>query len=335
MKEIRLNKNLSYRTFPHRCEPGALDFRISKFSLDDGELVEPEQDKFIDLHEYEGWENLTLILEVRIPDGLLGKVFPEYDNIPGMLVVAAHCRTTYLRDRIVLENAPISSGTYRKEVNIEAGNVADSIDFRPFLIRTIDAENPVPGNYATDGGVFVSDGAEWYVDIEDEDSGDDNVLEVHKRKFSDEDEKSRFPSEEQLYFLDLEGDPDKPVLWFNEDHVRVTELMWQGESQYERLTEDLVWNQVLTPVWTRLVTIASMEYDPDTEEWSREWQAAVFEQIYEHLYDEDYSPEKTAEYLQQHLKEGTTLATRRIEDGVQTLLDPADDYTKHIQTLNE
>lgn len=335
MKEIRLNGGLSYRTYPHKCEPGALDFKIAEFSLDGGEPVEPERDGLVDLQEYPGWSVLKIKLEIRVPDGLLGKVFPEYDDIPGMLFVAAHCRATYSRERYVLSEAPIGSGTYSKEVEIRSEDVRHSITFRPFLIRDKDATGFQFENYAADAGVFVADGDEWYLDISAREDGDDHVLDVRKRKFSKEEDDSRFPPEERMYFLDLEADPTKPVLWLNEDHHRVTELMWNGESQYDRLTEELIWDQVMTPVWTRLLTVAASEYDTDSDEWTREWHEAVFEQMHEYIYEDDFTPEKTAEQLQSDLQDGVIKATKHIEDAVQAFLDPATHYTKHIQTYSE
>lgn len=335
VREIRLNKGLTYRTYPHRCEQGALEFKIAEFALDGGDPVEPEGENRLDLHEYENWETLSLKLEITVPDGLLGKVFPELGEIPGRLIVATHCRSTYLRERIIVKDDPIQSGTFSKEVSIEAEDVTGTLHLRPFLIRSEPSDVEVSGDYATDPGVFVADDAKWTIDLEDEDHGTDNNLEVRKRPFSEEDENSRFPPEDRLYYLDLESDPSDPIVWINEDHTRVAGLMEVNEGdQYERLTSDLIWNQVMTPVWTRLVTIAGMEYDSESDEWTPEWQAAVFEDIHAELY-EDTSPEKAAERLQEDLHEATIDATKRIEDAVQELLDPATQYTKHIQTLND
>lgn len=333
VREIRLNKDLSYRTFPYRCEPDSLEFRIDQFAVDDGSFTEPEQPHYLDLDEYRGWDTLHLRLEIRIPDGLLGKVFPEFDDIPGMLVVAAHCRTTYLREGIVVEDEPIRSGTYTRDVELSSDSVAGSLDLRPLLVRTTDTD--VGDEYATEAGVFVADGPRGRVDFEDDDAGDESLLEVRPRTFSEEDDDSRFPPEDRLHYLDLESDPGRPIVWVNDDHTQVASLMaGDGGSQYDRLTRDLVWNQVMSPVWTRLVTVAAIEYDADTDEWDPEWQAAVFEDLHNELYD-DLTPEKAAERLQEDLTKAPVDATRRVEDAVQSVLDPATCYTKHIQGLTD
>ncbi|SFR53321.1 hypothetical protein SAMN04487947_2019 [Halogeometricum rufum] len=338
MKEIRLNKSLSYRTYPHKCEPGSLDFAVIGYSLNGESSSEPETEQLVDVTEYEGWDTLKLELEVTIPEGLLGKVFPEFGKIPGMLVVAAHCRSTYLRERFVLARDPISSGTYSGTWEFDAQDVTGSLDLRPVLVRTTDRRDSTDSvNYATDAGVFVADGPEWRVEISDDEGEGEDLFEIRAKEFSDEHESnpdSRFPPADHMYYLDLESDAERPVLWLNEDHERVLPLLRDPEGRYEKLTSELAWNQVMTPVWTRLVTIAAKEYDPDEEEWLYEWQGAVFDELNDELY-EDHTPEKAAERLQEDLSDSVEQATKRIDDSVQALLEPAKYYTKHVQTLSE
>lgn len=335
MREIRLNKSLSYRTYPHKCEPGSLDFEVTGYSLNGKSKNEPESEELVNVTEYEGWETLTLELEVTVPEGLLGKVFPEFGEIPGMLVITAHCRDTYLRERFVLGRDPISSGTYSGTWEFNARYVTGSMDLRPILVRTTDTKRSM--DYATDAGVFVADGPEWRIEISDDDGEGEDLFEIRAKEFSNEhesDPNTRFPLEDRMYYLDLESDAERPVLWLNEDHERVVPLLKDPEGQYEKLTSDLAWNQVMTPVWTRLVIIAASQYDPEDEAWSLEWQGAVFDELHDELY-EDHTPEKAAERLQEDLSESVELATKRIDDGVQALLEPAEYYTKHVQTLSE
>ncbi|WP_233512007.1 hypothetical protein [Haloferax sp. Atlit-12N] len=335
MKQIQLNKGLSYRTYPHRCEPGSLEFSVTEYSINGKSSSEPDVDQLVDIKEYEGWDTLTLEIEVTIPEGLLGKVFPEFGKIPGMLVVTAHCRETYLRERFVLARDPISSGTYEGTWEFDSKDVKGSVDLRPILIRTTDTSQSM--NYATDAGVFVADGPEWRIDISDTSREDQGLLDVRSKSFEEvheADDDTRFPSSDRFYYLDLEGDPDVPVLWLNEDHEKVTTVIQDAESEHEKVVSDLVWNQVMTPVWTRLVTVAATEYDPDEDDWAPEWQGAVFDELHDELYP-DHTPEKTAERLQEDLSESVVLATKKIEGAVQELLEPADYYTKHIQNLAE
>ncbi|MFD1513451.1 hypothetical protein [Halomarina rubra] len=335
MKEIRLNKSMSYRTYPHRCEPGSLDFTVREYSLNGESTSEVDGDRLIDVTEYEGWETLSLELEVTIPEGLLGKVFPEFGEIPGMLAVTVHCRDTYLRDRLVLRRDPISSGTYSKTWEFNAQEVTGSIDLRPLLLRTTDAEDS--GAYATDAGVFVADGERWRVELNDDSGEGEDLFDIRGTEFSSKRESnpaSRFPAKDRLYYLDLESDAEIPVLWLNEDHEEVVPLLQSPEGQYEKLTSELAWNQVMTPVWTRLITIAATQYDSDDEEWPLDWQGAVFDKLHDAFY-EDHSPEKAAERLQEELSESIEIATKRIDDAVQALLDPAEYYTKHVRTLSD
>ena len=337
MRQIRLNKGLSYRTFPHRCELGSLDFSIIEYSLDGQSSSEPEAEQFIDVREYDGWDTLTLEVEVTIPEGLLGKVFPEFGEIPGMLVLSAHCRETYLRDRFVLARDPISSGTYTGTWEFDGRDVTGSLDLRPLLVRTTDTSSPM--DYATEAGLFVADGHQWRIELSDNEEGDEGLLDIRSKRFSEEhesDAETRFPPADRMYYLDLELDPESPVLWLNEDHEEVVSLFSGPEGNYETLTSDLAWNQVMTPVWTRLVTIAATEYDADEDEWLPEWQGAIFDELQsEGLLYEDHTPEKAAERLNEDLSDSVVQATKRIEDAVQGRLELAKYYTKHSQQLGD
>lgn len=336
MRRIRLNKRLSYRTFPHRCELGALDFQITEYTLNGQSSSEPESEQYVDLTEYDGWDTLTLEVEVTIPEGLLGKVFPEFGKIPGMLVLSAHCRETYLRERFLLARDPISSGTYTGTWEFDAGDVAGSLDLRPILVRTTDINESM--DYASDAGIFVADGQEWQIEVSD-DEGDEGLLDIRTKQFSEEHEsgvETRFPPEDRMYYLDLELDSESPVLWLNEDQEDVVSLFRNPESNYEKLTSGLAWSQVMTPVWTRLVTIAATEYDAEEDEWIHEWQGAIFDELQgEGLLYEDHTPEKAAERLQEDLSESVVQATKRIEDAVQARLEPAKHYAKHRNGLTD
>lgn len=105
--ELRLNRSLTHDAFPHTCRPDDLAFEVVKYSLDGREPVEPETDGVVDLEDYEGWTNASLTVQVDVSEETLQAVFPEDSDYPGKIVVAGHCRATYLRDRTILASAPL------------------------------------------------------------------------------------------------------------------------------------------------------------------------------------------------------------------------------------
>lgn len=337
-QKLRLNRSQSYGAFPHRCKPGGLEFEVVEYSLDGESPVEPDSANVVDLKDYEGWDTASLTVRAEVSEVVLQEVFPEDTDFPGRIVVAGHCRATYLRDRTVIASQPIDGGPYLTEVELNVDGVGGVVELRPYLVRASDRESI--DDYGVNEGVLLADGNEWTVEVTEDHAGGDDVLKVDRTSFADKhktDEDTRFPPEEELYYLDLERDNANPLLWFNEDYREIINLVWAGESDYDKLTRGLVWDHVLSGVWARMITIAAIEFDAEDSEWTPEWHAGVFEVASQYLYpDEDPSPRKAAQFLRAELEEGGHVsATKRIETAVQEILDPASGFTDHIDRLGE
>lgn len=351
---LRLNRPLKYDTFPHKCALGELDFWIEEFAIDDDDAIEPENDRIIDLEEYSGWSEIEFTLTVEVPKSLLTEVFPTDDedgdstgSFPGDILVAGRCIDTYTRaGKVLNRGSPVTKGQVSGTLKVESENVAGTLSLYPYLLRSeplTDADVNTFGldsahDYATKRGTILSDGLKCTIKINDEVPGRDDVLLTERTSFEEEneDEDSPFPPANRMYYLDLKRDPDNPVLYFNEDHSRIVDMLWNGDGQYDELTEDLVWDHVMSSVWSRMVQVAAKEYDPEADTWTPEWQPAVFEMLSEHLYpDEDRSPQKAAEFLQDTLNEDTMTATERIEDAVQGLLEPARQFENHASRVGD
>lgn len=352
----RLNRPLRYETFPHRCELGELEFEITEFSVNDDDAVQPDDPRELELNEYEGWSEAELTLTVDIPDELLSEVFPEaaeregdgsIESCPGNVVVAGHCVETYTRGGEILnDGGEVGHGPVSNTFTLSEENVAGVLELRPYLVRsrpltTADADRlglSETHDYATDVGAILSDGPKCIVEIEEDKPGSDDVLLVERISFEEENESddSPFPPADRMYYLDLKRDPDQPVLYFNEDHEQIVDIVWNGDGRYDELTADLVWDHVMSSVWTRMVQIAAEEFDPESRTWTPEWQPAVFEMLNEHLYtEEDTSPDKAAEFLKRELQEDRLSATERIEQAVQGLLDPGQQFDNHVSRIGK
>lgn len=336
--ELRLNRSLTHEAFPHVCRPDQLDFEVVEYSIDGEKPVGPDVDGVVDLKDFEGWTEASLKVKVDVSEDVLNDVFPESSDFPGRIVVAGHCQATYLRDRTILSSRPIHAGSHSDEVELNVTAVGGTVKLHPYLIRATDRD-PIE-NYGVNEGVMLADGREWTVEVTEDDAGGDQMLEVDRTSFAakhEENEETRFPPEDQMFYLDLERDSENPVLWFNEDHREIVNLIWAGESDYDKLTEDLVWNQALSGVWTRMLTIAAVEFNAEESEWNPEWHAGVFDVAAPHLYpDQDISPRKAAQFLQEEFREGGHMtATRRIERAVQEIIDPASSFTDHIEQLRD
>jgi hypothetical protein len=348
---LRLNRSLTYETFPHRCLLGELEFWIDEFAINGDQTVEPDDDRRIDLTEYPGWSEIEFTLSVEIPPGLLGEVLPEASEedggeaprpYPAHVIVAGHCVETYTRAGTVL-GTDVSTGVVSDTLKINAYNLAGRLSLRPLLLRSEPLDDEIleslgldeSHNYATARGALLSDGSQCRIDIEEEALGSDDVLQVERTSFEQENEEdeSPFPSADRMYYLDLKRDPENPVLYFNEDHEQIVDIVWNGEGTYDELTAELIWDHVMSGVWARMLQIAAEEYNQDSNEWTPEWQPAVFEMMTPHLYDDGTSPEKAAEFLQEQLNESPLTATEQIEHAVQGLLNPAQQLDNHVRRV--
>lgn len=351
---LQLNRSLKYEAFPHHCALGELDFWIEEYAVDGDEAVEPEDDRRLNLTEYQGWSEIEFTLCVSVPNSLLDEVLPEIgqstaadppDKGPANVVIAGHCVSTYTRAGTVLNDGDeVGAETVDDTLTISADNIEDRLVLRPYLLRSEPLKSKTESSlglapshdYATEPGTLLSDGSECRIEITEEDPGSDDVLQVERTSFEreNEDDETPFPPADRMYYLDLKRDPNNPVLYFNEDHDQVVDIVWNGDSNYDDLTAELIWDQVMTPVWTRMAQVAADEYNSDSEEWTPEWQPAVFEMLSEYLYEgEDKSPQKAAESLQEELEESPMAATERIEQAVQGLLNPAEQINNHAKRV--
>lgn len=336
-EDLRVTRPLATSELPYRCERRSLDFTIDEFSLDGTGTVEPDADGQINLEEWDTWSTVDLDLSIEISEDVIERVFApwEYDTPPAELVVAARCRDTYLRERFVIEDDPVLPETHEKTITLEQTRLHDMVTLHAYLIRA-EAIDDAPGNIATEAGLYLADSEPWFIRVDQPEEGTSDLLPTVPESFSKAraEGEERFPPEDRLYYLDFESDRSDPTLWINEDHSLIKTVLDSDSRQYDRKTQELIWNQMLTPAWTRFITVAASEFDAENREWDYDWQAGVFHHIHDLLYD-DSEPLEAAATLNEALSESSYEATRRIEDAVQVLLEPAKYFNDHIESRRD
>lgn len=336
-EDLRVTRPLATSELPYRCERRSLEFTINEFSLDGTGSVEPDADGRINLEEWDTWGEVDLDLSIEVTEDVVERVFApwEYDAPPAELVVAARCRDTYLRERFVIEEEPVLPETHEKTITLEQDRLHDRVELHAYLIRTQDIDD-APGNIATEAGLYLADSEPWFISIDQPEEGTSDLLPTVPKSFSEAraEGEERFPPEDRLYYLDFESDRSDPTLWINEDHSLIKTVLNSDSRQYDRKTQELIWNQMMTPAWTRLIMVAASEFDADSREWDYDWQAGVFHHVHDLLYD-DSEPMEAAATLNEALSESSYEATRRIEDAVQVLLEPAKYFNNHIESRRD
>ena len=336
-EDLRVTRPLATSELPYRCERRSLEFTINEYSLDGTGSVEPDADGRINLEEWDTWGTVDLDLSVEVPKDVVERVFApwEADAPPAELVVAARCRDTYLRERFVIEEDPVLPETHEKTVTLAQDRLYDRVELHAYLIRTDDIDDG-PGNIATEAGLYLADSEPWFISVDQPEEGTSDLLPTPPKSFSEarEEGEERFPPEDRLYYLDFESDRSDPTLWINEDHSLIKTVLNSDSRQYDRKTQEVIWNQMLTPAWTRLIMVAASEFDAESREWDYDWQAGVFHHTHDLLYD-DSEPMEAAATLNEALSESSYEATRRVEDAVQVLLEPAKYFNDHIESRRE
>lgn len=333
-----LGRALKHDAFPHRCRLDTIEFEITEYSIDGQPSVAPDSDYEVDLLDYQGWDEVELAVDISVPEDVLEEVFPESEPYPGRLLVAGHCRATYLRDREFVCDGNVEAKTYTDEISLKVQNVGGDVELRPLLVR--DVPRVETDDYGVSRGTILADGPSWTVRISEDDPGGSESLEVDYTSFTEkneENENTRFPTGDSLYYVDLERDPAQPVLWFNEDHEQVVALLRGGESDLEAATQDTIWTQAITDTWSRMFLVAALEFDAEETEWEPEWQAGIFDRGGQYLFpEEDVSARGAAKRLQEQLEGGGHVdATARIERAVQELLDTANTYETLVEGIVE
>lgn len=334
--EESLGRSLRREAFPHRCHIDTVDFEITEYSLDGQPPTAPTAADTVDLLDYQGWDEVELTIKMSVPEDVLEDVFPESEPYPGRLIVAGHCRATYLRDREVVRDGNVEAKTYSDEISLQVQNVGGDVELHPMLVR--DVPRVETEDYGVSRGVVLADGPSWTVRISEDDPGGTESLEVDYTSFSEkheENDRTRFPTEDSLYYVDLERDPTQPVLWFNEDHDHVVGLLQSGDSDLEVSGQDVVWTQALTDTWNRMLLVAALEFDAEETEWTPEWHAGVFGRAGQHLFpEEDVSARGAAKRLREQLEEGGHVdATARIERAVQEILETSNSYETLVEGI--
>lgn len=329
-KEVQISSPLRRDVLPHRVRHKALEFEVAEFSVDDRDGVPVEDDRIVPLAEYGNWEDVEITVSIDVESEVLDYVFAASEDYPGRVLVTGHCVETYLRDSETVAKPPLGEPPYEADLSLKSNQVAESVKLEPYLVYAGDGREPE--GFASTPGALLADGRSWDVKISEEGDQSNDLLDISKTSFAEKTD-GRFPPESTLYYLDLNYDPDNPILWFNTDHSAVTSMMRESDTEYETATENLVWNDVLANVWTRLVLIAAADYDPEGGSLDREWEEAVMGELSQSLFpDERPSPEKTAERLSEQINGGGVVAaTERIERAVQEFLETAAYFENHVE----
>ena len=320
-------------TLPFSYRDKGIDFDLDSFTVDDGDRttleLNPSQTE-IDLtsavsssesSDEPDWNIITLHGKLRLPEETVQAVFPEDEQAepPAKLYVTIRCHKTIYRDRIVISEAPTTSGEYDVKIEVPKSTVRGTVELRPYLVRTEPHSGEEPNDYADQKNFRVASGTLYYVVVDRADGEEGAAIDGERVRFS---QNAHLPDGNKLYYLDFRNE-SRPKLWINSDHPRIAEVLQsRGSVGAEARMRDVILDQVSYGVWVQLLVRAGSAVDVG-DEVEHEWQEMVLQTFAANLYDISDVSEATRR-LRNDLSDPQTLphVIQRIDSELQEYIDP-------------
>jgi hypothetical protein len=278
--------------------------------------------------ETRDWEELSLKFRLAAEDDMLQRVLPDGSDSgpPADYLLAVRCPDTHYRYgvRVGLDlGADDFAATIK--LTIERDHVRGSIAIIPFLIRNVDADDQKM-SMAVTAGARVASTRSWEVRVDSRPRARTQHLDINFVAFS---EHNRFEAyADRVYFLDADG--EKPMLWLNQDHPRVAQILGaKGTVGIAARTRDVFFDLIANPVWTQLFVRAAASLDEHGET-TFEWQAGVLHEIAPEIYPE-YDAETRLDIIRAHVGDPAQLG--ELIQHVDLVLQAKDGYARHMTSL--
>ena len=318
---------------PFSYRDQGVDFKLNSFAVDDGDSTALELNSArtkIDLASAVSssdsgsepdWETITLNGKLRLPEETIQAVFPRDERAqpPAKLYVTIRCHKTIYRDRIVVSEAPTTSGEYDVTLEVPKNTVRGTVELRPYLVRTESRPGESSNEYADQKNFRVASGTLYYIVVDGSQDEERAAIDGEQVRFS---QHAHLPGGNKLYYLDFRNE-SHPKLWINSDHPRITGVLQSGGSVgAEARMRDVILDQVSYGVWIQLLVRAGSVVDVEGDV-EHEWQEMVLQTFARNLYDTSNVSEATRR-LGEDLSDPKTLphVIQRVDSELQEYIDP-------------
>lgn len=318
----RRSQRLRRNSLPFRYADDDLQFEIESYEVDDGNRREVDLsagERSLNLSEVSEWDEIVLHGRIGIPNEVVECVFPETerDQPPARLYVALQCHDTIYRTRSFEEADPTPGEEYNPEITLTRHNLRGEVILKPYLIRR--TEGPTGTPYAATPNTRVAGASPFYTYVDAFAADDLGLMEGEETTFAGTD---HLPNEERLYYLDFRNE-ERPKLWLNADHPRVTDVLAaEGSVGAEPRFRDVILDQIQYAVWTQLIFRAAAAIDPDGKV-RYEWQRTVIDSFAPEMYDANDTTEAALALRRDvHATDRIDSLAGRIDGAVQEYVDP-------------
>ncbi|MFW6023463.1 MAG: hypothetical protein ACOC9O_01845 [Myxococcota bacterium] len=278
------------------------------------------------------WKALTLDIELRIGEDVLGRTLPPGDRPHGAAAwVLVRCEDTRLRHAVSLGVPSPRALPLCGRVRLERDAVHGVVELRPVLVRSEVGSAAEPG-YANAPGMRLAGGRSWEVRVDQARPTQGKFLEVAYHSFREDPQLAPYAGSVHR----LECDGDTPRLWINKDHPKITAIMDdRGSTGPRARMRDVFFDLVSHTVWTQLFVRAATHLD-ESGEAVHEWETSVLQQLLPVVYSRLRTHPQRVARLRRDLAEGEwTRLLQQLDAALQAKHEVARHMTRLIEETVE
>jgi hypothetical protein len=308
---------------PYRYRDNAIDFEITEVQVDDGEPASPGgDDETLELYHYEPWDEAELSVSLSVDLSDLDHVCEGDSPYDAKLIVVVDSTATQLRYECVVDEAPLTEGSFTNRIELESNLFREDVSLTPRIVTTEDAADGLP--YAPKEGMRLAGGNTWKIHFDEpEESG--TGFPFRYRDFSEGD----YP-EGAIHLL--KNDAKNPAVLVNSCNEPIVDVLeTTGFANWNPRFKEVVKSDIGTSTWIQLVVHTATSI-AENEEPQYTWQEGVIEEIGEYLY-EDKTYDSIVDELGESVSEPRELRNfiRELNVAVQHYLDQASHYNTFIE----
>lgn len=267
----------------------------------------------------EPWDKVTLFGTLTLSRDVIEHVFPadERDVPPGHLYVAVRCHETIYRDKVTIEEPPVTAGEYPVRIKLHWEDFRGNVELRPYLVRT--QNRTETEQFASSRNTKLASGDRYEVVVDRLDNDEPPEIDGEEASFT---QNAHLPNGDKLYYLDFRNE-SRPKLWINSDNPRVADVLRsEGSVGAEPRLRDVILDQISYGVWSQLIVHAATAIDREGDV-EYEWQQTVLEAFLPELYEVE-SVEEAKHLVWEDLREpdGVAQLVSRIDTEMQDFLEP-------------
>ncbi len=268
------------------------------------------------------WSRARLTFVVPPQDTLLTQVVPDAERStpPVAVLLVLRCQATRLR-RGVAASFEHTGTELEVTIELERDELAGHAELLPYLVRTANGSSEA-GGFAHRVGNRIASARPWSIRVDLQRAPSGRSLDVQFKSFG-KDESIALADRGSMWRLEAQA--ETPILWSNQDHGSIAELLrHEGTRGRRAYLREVVFDRIGSSVWTQLffaATVSIRESDGSIYGWEQ----SVLDLLLPDMYPAVPTAEGRLKYLRQELDDLPQVLARldaalqRRDNGIQHL----------------